>query len=335
MAFLATDLRPPRADGGERITRLAAETGAAGIHLGGGCDLEILTGAPLVGTALRLGLEIPTVALPLAERILPAGRRLPRLAAPARDEREAAIALAAHGLAAAGSFGAQIAVVDFGPVALTADAAAFALAFARRAVGQRRSRAGSCWRLRWPNAARWRPRFWTPASGRSNGCSAPPTAPACDWLSRSGSPPGSRSARARPGSLRETFGAALGVAWDPGRLSLLATLELPVGDDRLKSLAAAAVVVMDNDAVGVEAGYLPGLGERAERLARLLTAGLGPPRGHRPSQLRPTPRSPPRSQTTARSSCRRGHQRTGSTRCRLNICARCSSSAGDTAAFTS
>jgi len=26
MAFLATDLRPPRADGGERITRLAAET---------------------------------------------------------------------------------------------------------------------------------------------------------------------------------------------------------------------------------------------------------------------------------------------------------------------
>ncbi len=68
-------------------------------------------------------------------------------------------------------------------------------------------------------------------------------------------------------SLRETFGGALGVAWDPGRLSLLATLELPVADDRLKSLAAAALLVIENDAVGVEAGYLPGLGERTERLS--------------------------------------------------------------------
>ena len=40
MAFLATELRPPRADGGERITLLCAETGAAGIHLGADCDLE-------------------------------------------------------------------------------------------------------------------------------------------------------------------------------------------------------------------------------------------------------------------------------------------------------
>ena len=207
MAFLATDLRPPRADGGERITRLAAETGAAGIHLGAGCDLEILGGSPLVGSALRLGLEIPSVALPLAERVLPAGRRLPRLAAAARDEREAAISLAARGLAAAGSFGARIAVVDFGPVALTADAAAFARAFARRAMG-RTNRVACCWRTRSANAARGRPKFWTPASGRSNGCSAPPTGPACAWPFKSASPPGSRSAHARPtsaGDLRRSW----------------------------------------------------------------------------------------------------------------------------------
>jgi hypothetical protein len=179
MAFLATDLRPPRADGGERITRLAAETGAAGIHLGAGCDLEILGGSPLVGSALRLGLELPSVALPLAERVLPAGRRLPRLAAPARDEREAAISLAARGLAAAGSFGARIAVIDFGPVALTADPVAFA-------------RVGCCWRMRSASAARGRPKFWTPASGRSNGCCAPPTGPGCAWRFKSASPPGSR-----------------------------------------------------------------------------------------------------------------------------------------------
>src|SRR5579863_8551206 len=134
MGFLATELRPPRADGGERITRLAAEIGAAGIHVGPDCDLEILTSAPLVGAALRLGLAVPSLTLPLAERVLQAGRRLPRLGAEARDEREAAIALAERGLSAAGAFGARLAVVDFGGVALAADAARFALAFARRAV---------------------------------------------------------------------------------------------------------------------------------------------------------------------------------------------------------
>src|SRR5947207_12741382 len=135
MGFLVTELRPPRADGGERITRLGAEIGAAGIHLGADCDLEILATAPLVGAALRLGLEVPSLTVPLGERALPAGRRLPRLGAPARDEREAAIALAQQGLAAAGAFGARFPVVDFGGVALAADAARFAPAFARRAVG--------------------------------------------------------------------------------------------------------------------------------------------------------------------------------------------------------
>ena len=266
MAFLATDLRPPRADGGEQITRLAAETGAVGIHLGGGCDLEILTGAPLVGTALRLGLELPTVALPLAERILPAGRRLPRLGAPARDEREAAIALAAHGLAAAGSFGTRIAIVDFGAVALSADASVFALAFARRAVG--------------PDEPGGELLAAALAERRAL---APEILDACQWalerLLRAADRAGLRLAvqvgvtpwqslsPREAGILRETFGAALGVTWDPGRLSLLATLELPVADDRLKSLAAAAALVMENDAVGLEAGYLPGLGERSERLA--------------------------------------------------------------------
>jgi|SRR5450631_510061 len=266
MAFLATDLRPPRADGGERITRLAAETEALGIHLAGGCDLEILTGAPLVASALRLGLELPTVALPLAERALPAGRRLPRLAAPARDEREAAISLAVHGLAAAGSFGARIAVVDFGPVALTADAAAFALAFARRAIGPD-DPGGTL----------------LAAALAERRALAPEILDACQWaverLLRAADRAGLRlavqvgvtpwqSVSPREADiLRETFGGSFGVAWDPGRLSLLATLDLPVADDRLKALAAAALLVIENDAVGVEAGYLPGLGERTRRLA--------------------------------------------------------------------
>ena len=74
----------------------------------------------------------------------------------------------------------------------------------------------------------------------------------------------------------ETFGASLGVAWDPARLSVLAALELPVADNRLRALAQAAVVIVDNDAVGLACGYLPGLGERDVRLgASPLPAGIG------------------------------------------------------------
>jgi hypothetical protein len=65
------------------------------------------------------------------------------------------------------------------------------------------------------------------------------------------------------GELRDTFGDRLAVSWDPGRLSVLATLGLPVSEARLESLAAAAALVVDNDAVGLVPGYLPGLGERA------------------------------------------------------------------------
>jgi hypothetical protein len=265
MAFLATELRPPRADGGERITRLAAETGAAGIHVGPDCDLEILSTAPLVGSALRLGLEVPSLTLPLAERALPAGRRMPRLGAPARDEREAAIGLTERGLAAAGAFGARVAVVDFGGVALAADAARFAQAFARRSVGagdpggellaaavaERRARSPEIL-----DACRFALERLLRAADRAG-------LAVCAQI---GVTPWQAASPRELGILYETFGAALGVAWDPARLSVLAALDLPIADDRLRVLAGAAALVVDNDAVGLVPGYLPGLGERDARL---------------------------------------------------------------------
>ena len=225
-----------------------------------------MAGAPLVGAALRLGLAVATLTLPLAERVLPVGRRLPRLAAPARDEREAAIALAERGLSAASSFGAQIAVLDFGPVALAADAARFAQAFARRDVaagdpgGQLLADAVAERRARSPeilDACRFALERLARAADRG-GLRLAAAIGVTPWQS-----PSPREV----GILRETFGAALGVAWDPARLSVLAALDLPVADDRLKSLAAAAVLVIENDAVGIDVGYLPGLGERSGELA--------------------------------------------------------------------
>src|SRR5262249_33370399 len=57
--------------------------------------------------------------------------------------------------------------------------------------------------------------------------------------------------------------------WDPGRLSVLCALGLSISDDRLRLLAERAGVTVDNDAVGLGAGYLPGLGERDPRVAAI------------------------------------------------------------------
>jgi hypothetical protein len=153
--FLASDVRRPRGGGDDALARLAAETGVEGIHFGGGADLALVDAqAP---TILRLGLGIPSLALPLPERPLPVGRRLPRLAAHARDEREAAIELALRGLEAATTLGARFAVLDFGEVTRS------------RGVRWRRTRqAGVCWARRWRNGARAATRSSTPVAGRSS-----------------------------------------------------------------------------------------------------------------------------------------------------------------------
>jgi len=271
MICLATVLLPPRADGGEAITRLAVESGAAGLHLAGDCDLEALTAAPLLPTALRLGLEMPSLVLPLAERPLGAGKRLPRLAAPAGDERAAAIGLAEQALAIAATFGVRIAEVDFGPVFLAAAPGDFTRHFARRA-----------WAEGEPGAAVLQRAL---AERRAL---APLLLDACHWslerLVRAAERAGARLAirvGATPwhtptprelGELRDTFGEIVAPAWDPARLSVLATLGLPASDARLKALAETASLVVENDAVGLVPGYLPGLGERADALS-----GITPP----------------------------------------------------------
>jgi hypothetical protein len=272
---LATELRPPRADGGEAITRLAIESGAAGVHIGGAVDLELLAGGPLLSSALRLGLEVPGLVLPLPERPLTAGKRLPRLSATAADERAAAIRLAEQALAIAASFGARVAEVDFGAVSLAAAPADFARHFARRACGPGE-----------PGAA-----VLARALGERKAL-GPAVVDACRWslerlvrgaeraemrlAARIAATPWQAPTPRELGELRESFGAGLSAAWDPGRLSVLATLGLPVSDARLSALAAAAGLVVDADAVGLTPGVLSGLGERWPALAGVQVAAGAP-----------------------------------------------------------
>jgi hypothetical protein len=274
MVFLGSDVRPPRGGEDERLLRLALETGAAGIHLGSGCDLGM--GALLAGLAIRLGAPVWSMALPLPERPLPAGRRMPRLAAHARDEREAAIALALRGLEIAGSVQARFAVLDFGEVTLAARVGELGRAFARRemdedetgarllasAVAERRSRADEL-----GDACRWALERLVRAAEPVGLTLALPVA-ATPWQV-----PSPREGRL----LVDAFaGAPLGLVWDPGRLSVLAALGLAISDERLRALAGEAVLTIENDAVGMQAGFPPGLGERDARVQALAPAASVP-----------------------------------------------------------
>jgi hypothetical protein len=262
--LLASDLRSPRASGGDPLLRLAADTGADGLHLAGGCDLDLLP--QLATNALRVGVAVASLALPLPERPLPIGRRLPRLMAHARDERDAAIALAQRGLEAVVHIGARYAVLDFGEVPLATRPGELARAFARRemdedepgdrlraaVVAERRARGDEI-----GDACRWSLERLVRPAERAGLTLALPVA-STPWQV-----PSPREARL----LADAFaGAPVGLVWDPGRLSVLAALGLAIGDERLRALADTAVLALENDAVGIEAGYLPGLGERDARI---------------------------------------------------------------------
>jgi hypothetical protein len=277
---LATDLRPPRAVGPDPLVRLAADGGAQGLHLGGGCTLGEVS--LVARAAARAGLEIASLSLPLPERPVTAGRRLPRLGASDPEERRAAIALAEQGLAPVAGR-ARLVLLDFGPVSLAASAAAVGRAFSRRALdedepggallagalAERRARGAAV-----VDACRWALEALL-RSAEPLGATLVLPVGASPWEA-----PSPREAR----ELVALFaGAPLGVAWDPGRLSALCALGLGISDDSLRALAGSAALAVENDAVGLRVGYLPGLGERDPRVAALaapdstLTIILGSP----------------------------------------------------------
>jgi hypothetical protein len=162
------------------------------------------------------------------------------------------------------------ALLDFGPVALPASRAEVAVSFARRELG-----AGET---------------GGPELGRALGARraiAERLSDACHWsverlarlaearavtlvLPVGGSPwevPSAREALALVDAFR---GAPLGLVWAPGRLTAARALGLRLPDDRVAAVAAAASAAIETDAVGLDPGYLPGLGERDEALpARL------------------------------------------------------------------
>ena len=271
MILCGSSLRPPAERGVDPIVRLCSEAGFAGIGIGRGCVLP--QASELLAAALRAGLSPGVLAAPLGERALGPGKRLPRLGAEAPDERAAAIALGRRCLELAGGVGMTVVALDFGPVALAAPLAAAARLFARRELGEQdddaddvddgplgpalRERRGRGRAL--SDACRWSLEGLSPDAERRGITLALELGPT-PWTV-----PSPREAL----ELLALFGgAAIGVAFDPGKLMAMRALRLPLSDGRIGALRAAAALVIENDAVGVDVGYLPGLGERDADLTK-------------------------------------------------------------------
>jgi hypothetical protein len=269
IVLLSTDIRISRFETGtgplaDSLVRAAADAGAEGVHVGAGVLLPDL--AALAAVVLRAGLEVSAVALPLADRAPGPGKRLPHLGAADVDERASALDQAGKSMAAGAAMGVARAVLDLGPVALPVSRAEVARFFARRELDEDD-----------PGAAR----LETALAARK--ASAPRLLDACHWslerlcraaeargmtllLPAGGSPwelPSPREAL----SLLEAFrGAPLALLWDPGRLSVVRALGLSLSDQGRQALSDAAGAALENDAVGLDAGYLPGLGDRGPGL---------------------------------------------------------------------
>jgi hypothetical protein len=260
----ASDLRPVHLGGIDPLVRAAGDAGAAGIHLGGGIVLGGLEA--VIPAILRAGLAVPSISLPLPPRALAPRKRLPALAASDPEERGAAIALATEGLDATVAAGVRWALLDFGPVTLPISRAELGASFARRELGPREAGAADfllargirkALAERLSDACRWSlERLARVAESRAVTLVVP--AGGSLW-----EVPSAREALA----LVETFrGAPVGLAWEPGRLSAALALGLRLPAERLAAVAAASCAAFETDAVGLEAGYLPGLGERDEAL---------------------------------------------------------------------
>jgi hypothetical protein len=251
-------------DPASRFVRTAVEASADGACLAA----RVLVGqvGALAGALLAAGLSVSAITLPLAERAPAAGGRMPHLGATDAAERTAALELAARALAAGASVGASRAVLDFGPLALPVARAELNRAFARRESGE-----GDPGEALLADAVSARKAL------------APRLADACRWslerlardaerrgatlLLPAGASPWEVPTPREALALLEAFrGAPVALAYDPGRLAALRALGLPLSAATAAALAAAAGAVVENDAVGIQPGYLAGLGERDDTL---------------------------------------------------------------------
>jgi Xylose isomerase-like TIM barrel len=256
----ASELRFSFGAGLSQMVRLAGDAGFDGIAIGTGCGRGDV--APLVAATISAGMVIPVVAAPLGDGPLGPGRRLPYLSSmDDGDERRAARSLFDSTVQTAAPLGVGLFTVTLGEVPLGVTFAEVARGFARReldegepaapvwaaAIGERRARSEM-----FLDACRASLDRILPAAERRNIVLA---------IEMAGDPWGGPSPREAATLLEEYRNGPIAVVWDEARMQVLAALGVGPSDDRRTALAAAARLWRANEAVGMEVGYLPGLGD--------------------------------------------------------------------------
>ena len=227
--------------------------------MGPGCAQRDL--ANLVTQGAAAGLTVPIVAAPLGATSLPADRRLPYLCAVEDvDERLAAVKLVVATWSAASPLGVTSFTLDLGAVRLHAASVAVAYRFARRELDE--DEPGE--------------KLWADTLAERRGRS-PGIIDACrDALDRllpqaehAGlqlamevtGPWGAPTPREAAMLLDEYRGAPLFVVWDEARAQTLAAVGIAPGAERRARLIESTRVLRCAEAVGIESGFSPGLGD--------------------------------------------------------------------------
>jgi sugar phosphate isomerase/epimerase len=255
----ASELRFSWGKGGLELVRLAVDAGYAGLAVGPSCSQRDL--APLVAEAVGAGLRVPLLAAPLGDGILPPGRRLPYLAGlDDRDERLSALRLVEDTWAAASPLGASFFTLELGAVELHGDPRTIAYRFARRELDEDE-----------PGERQWR------AVLAQRRALSPMVIDACResldrLLPRAEAaglelglqvmgPWGVPTPREAEALLDEYRGGPLGLVWDEARIQALTAAGVGPSIERRQRLARATRVLRCSEAVGIETGFAPGLGD--------------------------------------------------------------------------
>ena len=273
MNLCGSELRFAFGSGGPQIIKLAADAGFDGIAMGSACGSGDV--APLIAAAVAVGLVVPVVAAPLGDGPPVEGRRLPYLAAlDDSDERRAALALFDATVEASVSLGVKTFTIAMGEVPLGVPEIEVARRFARReldddgpgaralaaAIGERRARSGA-----YLDACRTAlDRIVKAAERRA-------VHVAIEMAGDLWRGPSPREAMLL---LEEYRNGPVGVVWDEARAQALEVMGVGPTAERRTTLMAAALVFRANESVGLEVGYLPGLGDPL-RLEAHKGAGAG------------------------------------------------------------
>ena len=255
----ASELRFAWGKGTLELVRLAVDAGFDGLAVGPACGHRDL--APLVAEAAGAGLRVPVLSAPLDERAPAPGRRLPYLAAlDDPEERLSALRLVEDTWAAASPLGVFFFMLELGAISLHGGPETIAHRFARRELDEDE-----------PGERQWASVLAERKSLSQmvlDACRASldrllPRAEAAGFelgLHLTG-PWGAPTPREADALLEDYRGGPLGLVWDEARVQALHAAGVGPSQERSERLGRVARVLRCAEAVGIETGFAPGLGD--------------------------------------------------------------------------